>query len=175
MGDTEGSHDCEPKIPLQLAPKAFTTLTACSGASVSPYHSSLSAIAFVSEIASHKACSCEPERKADLIVASPLLKLLLWGCFIHLRSSILGVCDPSNQLQADLSLNLPGELLEMVAYELETNILSFSDFDDAKSPLWASCIPQGLFFQLKWCTRMLLTCILQFVMFCVRNCAQLRR
>jgi hypothetical protein len=32
---------------------------------------------------------------------------------------ILGVWDPSNQLRAELSLNLPLELLKMVECELE--------------------------------------------------------
>jgi hypothetical protein len=50
------------------------------------------------------------------------------GMFFNFDPAIFEVCDPSNQLQAELSLNLPQELLKMVAYGLKNAVLRFGWF-----------------------------------------------
>ena len=50
---------------------------------------------------------------------------LFWGCFFNIDSGLFEVWDPYNQRRAELSLNLLLDLLNMVAYDLENELLRF--------------------------------------------------
>jgi hypothetical protein len=54
---------------------------------------------------------------------------LTWGCFLkHRPRYFSGVWDPSAPLRAEVSFNLPLEILKMVAFKAERKLSDLGDF-----------------------------------------------
>ena len=65
-----------------------------------------------------------PMRAQGLMFAGVLVSFSGDVC-LNIDSRIFDFWDPSNQLRAELSLNLPSTLLKMVAYGMENTFLRF--------------------------------------------------
>jgi hypothetical protein len=66
--------------------------------------------------------------------------------FLTIGSDRFEVWDPSNQLRAEICLNLPQDLLKMAAYELETTLLRFYYLYSSVATSWR---PTGFLFLTK--------------------------